>query len=305
MIGMCKGVIYRHWLVNECGEEKSYIGKHNSMEYEKKRWKKNGIGYKPHKGKPYTTFWSMIQKYGWNNFNHDIVEVIECETQEELNDVLNNREIYWIAYYDSYNNGFNGTKGGDGFNSEIAHKIATERWSNEENRRKQSENSKNAWTEERKQEWSQLVSGENNPMYGRKGEQNPFYGKHHTDESKKKNSDSQKRLYENGYTNPNKGKTMSDEQKDKISNTRKEKGIAKGENNPRARKVICLNTLEVFGCIVDGANWCMVSRMSVTRCCKGQANTGGKHPITGEKLRWMYYDEYLEMIADSKAEDVA
>lgn len=294
---MCRGVIYRHWLINEYGEEKSYVGKHNSIDYEKKRWGKNGVGYKPRKGKPYTTFWSMIQKYGWNNFNHDIIEIVECETQKELDDILNNREIYWIAYYDSYNNGFNGTKGGDGFDSETAHKIAIKRWDNEENRRKQSEISKKAWTEERKQEWSQLVSGKNNPMYGRVGEQNHFYGKHHTDESKKKNSDSQKRLYENGYVNPNKGKAMSEEQKEKISNLRKGKYC--GKDNPNAKAVICLNTLEVFGCIMDGANWCMVSRMGITRCCKGQTKTSGKHPITGEKLKWMYYKDYLKLQENS------
>lgn len=302
---MCKGVIYRHWHINEDGEEKSYIGKHNSMEYEKKRWKKNGVGYKPHKGKPYTTFWSMIQKYGWNNFNHDIIEIIECETQEELNNILNDKEVYWIAYYDSYNNGYNGTKGGDGFDSNTARKIAIKRWSNEESKHKQSESSKKAWTEERKQEWSQLVSGEKNPMFGRTGELNPFYGKHHTEESKKKNSDAQKRLYENGYVNPNAGKAMSEEQKEKISETRKEKGVAKGGNNPRARIIICLNTLQVFGCITDGADWCMISRMAITNCCKGKTKTAGKHPQTGERLKWMYYDEYLETIVDSKTEDVA
>ena len=46
-----------------------------------------------------------IKKYGKSNF---IVEVIE-----EINSAnLNDRERYWIKYYNSYNNGYNSTKGG-------------------------------------------------------------------------------------------------------------------------------------------------------------------------------------------------
>ena len=46
-----------------------------------------------------------IKKYGKSNF---IVEVIE-----EVESVyLNDRERYWIKYYNSYNNGYNSTKGG-------------------------------------------------------------------------------------------------------------------------------------------------------------------------------------------------
>lgn len=46
-----------------------------------------------------------IQKKGKDNFTFDIIE--ECEK-----DQLNNREKYWIEYYDSFNNGYNCTKGG-------------------------------------------------------------------------------------------------------------------------------------------------------------------------------------------------
>lgn len=57
-----------------------------------------------------------IQKYGENNFFVTVLE--ECE-----NHLLNEREIYWINYYDSYNGhkGYNATKGGQN----IAH---IEKW---------------------------------------------------------------------------------------------------------------------------------------------------------------------------------
>lgn len=46
-----------------------------------------------------------ILKYGKTNFSLEILEIVE---QSHL-DV---REQYWIDYYDSYNNGYNATKGG-------------------------------------------------------------------------------------------------------------------------------------------------------------------------------------------------
>lgn len=48
---------------------------------------------------------SAIQKYGIDNFTFEIVE--EC-TQQELNE----KEIYWIQYYNSYLKGYNETSGG-------------------------------------------------------------------------------------------------------------------------------------------------------------------------------------------------
>lgn len=47
-----------------------------------------------------------IRKYGIENFSFDIIE--ECKQS-----FLNEREIFWISYYDSYNNGYNETLGGD------------------------------------------------------------------------------------------------------------------------------------------------------------------------------------------------
>ncbi len=48
-----------------------------------------------------------FRKYGLDNFIFEVIE--ECD-----NDELNAREIYWIQYYDSCNNGYNQTIGGGG-----------------------------------------------------------------------------------------------------------------------------------------------------------------------------------------------
>ena len=46
-----------------------------------------------------------IKKYGKSNFTVEVIEEIDSTN-------LNDRERYWIRYYDSYNNGYNSTEGG-------------------------------------------------------------------------------------------------------------------------------------------------------------------------------------------------
>ena len=50
-------------------------------------------------------FHKAIQKYGVDNFIWEVIE--KCKKSE-----LDERESYWIEYYDSYNKGYNCTKGG-------------------------------------------------------------------------------------------------------------------------------------------------------------------------------------------------
>lgn len=46
-----------------------------------------------------------IRKYGKDNFTIELIEEVET-------DKLNEREVYWISFYDSYNKGYNCTLGG-------------------------------------------------------------------------------------------------------------------------------------------------------------------------------------------------
>jgi hypothetical protein len=61
-------------------------------------------------------------------------------------------------------------------------------------------------------------------------------------------------------------------------------------------KVICLNTNQVFDSIADAYKWLGYNKdgHSIQDQCNGKTLTAGKHPITKEKLKWMYYDEYLK-----------
>lgn len=55
-----------------------------------------------------TKLTNSVNKYKWENFEVGIVEQVD-----NIED-LNQRERYWIAEYDSYENGLNSTLGGDG-----------------------------------------------------------------------------------------------------------------------------------------------------------------------------------------------
>ena len=57
-----------------------------------------------------------IHKYGKNKFHIKLIE--ECPI-----DLLNEREVYWINFYDSYNNGYNLTKGGQNSNYFSLHRL--------------------------------------------------------------------------------------------------------------------------------------------------------------------------------------
>lgn len=82
---------------------KIYIGQSVNIE---KRWKNHIVASsnKCDKGYEYPLY-RAIRKYGIENFNFEVIE--EC-SREELND----REVYWINYYDSINKGYNQTQGG-------------------------------------------------------------------------------------------------------------------------------------------------------------------------------------------------
>lgn len=120
-----------------------------------KRWQ-NGNGYKQ-----CSRFWNAIQKYGWDNFEHEILfdELTKSDACDKEKDL--------IALYDSTNPncGYNITVGGEFCppNIEIGDDV--------------------------RKKISERYKGENNPNYGNHkiaGENNPFYGKHHSEEIKQK-----------------------------------------------------------------------------------------------------------------------
>lgn len=83
--------------------QKSYIGKAKNIE---KRWKDHT--YKSRwKRYPNKSLYKAFKKYGLENFNFKVIE--ECSEEK-----LNERERYWISYYNTKKEGYNETDGGDG-----------------------------------------------------------------------------------------------------------------------------------------------------------------------------------------------
>ena len=124
----------------------------------------------------------------------------------------------------------------------------------------------------------------------RRGEKNPNYGKHPSEERRKKQSETMKGRYcgENnpnygnhklaGKNHPNYGKPMSEEQKKKLSDAAQGKYI--GDNNPKARKVIRLSDLKIYGYIAEAAQDNGVNRNTMRKRCEQHTD-------------FMFYDEYL------------
>lgn len=125
------------------------------------RWKR-GRGYRQNEH-----FWNAIQKYGWDNISHEILET--GLTRQEASEA----EKRYIAFFDSTNRekGYNFTYGGE---TGIRHSEAS-RKKNADAHRDRHYNLGVPFTEERKRHLR-----ENHADY--RGEKNPNYGKKWTPE---------------------------------------------------------------------------------------------------------------------------
>ena len=119
-----------------------------------------------------------VKKYGIDNFDITILEY------DVPLDRLDEREQYWLDYYQSYDmdKGYNICKVA-GTTKGVTH---TEEWC-----KKHSDWLKEKWKDvDYRQSWVDRMSGENNYFYGKHfcGELNPMYGKHHSQQTKDKMS---------------------------------------------------------------------------------------------------------------------
>lgn len=95
------GYIYK---ITNLINQKAYIGKTtNSIE---KRWKEHQRESQRERAEN-RPLYRALNKYGVNNF---IIELVEEVDVKELSE----REIYWIGYYHTFQDGYNATLGGDG-----------------------------------------------------------------------------------------------------------------------------------------------------------------------------------------------
>lgn len=167
---MVNYILYEH--VNKINGKK-YIGITNDKTI---RWRNSGIAYNPY-GKYESKFWYAIQKYGWDNFEHNIL--LDNLTFEEACE----REKEEISKYDLKKDLYNLSPGGNGGVIYINHPKGMLGKSH---------------TDKYKEMLRLRMTGENNPFYNKSWEEygghpKGMLGKKHTDEKKKQISDTCKR----------------------------------------------------------------------------------------------------------------
>lgn len=235
-------IVYKHTAPNG----KAYIG--ITCKKPIHRYGKDGKNYI---GCP--LFWSAIQKYGWDNFEHEIL--FEGLTKSEAEQ----KEIELIQHYKSNNQryGYNLDNGGHacGMHSEktrekmsISH---TGKHHSEETKEKISiANKGKQRTDEMKSRYSKahkgkFLSEEHKKKIGLScsGDNNGMFGKHHTDKTKSKIS-----------------------------------LAVSGKNSGKAKKVICLETNKLFDTATEASKYYCVNRNTISQCCLGKIKTvKGKH----------------------------
>ena len=94
------GYIYK--IVNDIND-KMYIGQTSRSIQE--RWKEHLK--ESNSARSNHPIYRAMRKYGNEHFSIEEIEQVD-------NDLLNQREQYWIEEYNSYNSGYNATLGGDG-----------------------------------------------------------------------------------------------------------------------------------------------------------------------------------------------
>lgn len=225
-----------------------------------KRWG-NGKNYNAN-----VHFSNAIKKYGWENITHEILEQnLSKETACEL-------EKEYIKLFNSYNPeyGYNKTLGG-------------------ESGAKQTDYVKKLLSYKQKANWENFEYRQNILL--------KRFGRKHSEETKRKMSIAHK--LENltleqrekmskankGRKYPNRsGHPCTLETRMKISESKK--GIHCGGNGRKPRKVICIETQQVFESAKIAEEIVGINKTYIYNCCE-------KKQKTAKKLHWMFLDEYM------------
>lgn len=214
-----KGYIYKIELPNG----KIYIGQTINPK-RRKYYYKNLISFKQH-----IKLYNSCKKNGWIPF--DYFEVIDEIVTDSIKTMLNEKEKYWIKYYNSFNNGLNCNEGGNG---NIGHKHS------KETKRKLSESAKGR----KHSEETKKIIGEASK------------GRKHSEESKKLMSKIKK-------------ERMNNNTKLKISIGLKGNKNGVG-NKGRSKKIICLTNNKIYESIKDAANELGLHSDGIIKVCKGE-----------------------------------
>jgi group I intron endonuclease len=236
--------------------KKIYIGQTSQINDINKRWV-NGNGYKR---QPY--FYKAIQKYGWDNFEHIILETnLNKEEADE-------REKYWIGFYKSNNKmyGYNLTSGGS--SERVLNNNAIE----------------NLIKSHEQIQGKSVLCLETGVLYN--SEQGAARGTNNIKSSTGIGQCCNGKQHTAGGLHW----CFSDVELDyelrmqRIRNidSKKEEQIKK---NP-SKQVLCIETNTVYQSIREAERITGINRCCIRDCLNGKQSSAGKHPKTGMKLHW-------------------
>lgn len=238
--------VYKHTLSKETS------GKDNDMVYigitswkPEKRWQ-NGRGYYKQ-----SHFYNAIKKYGWDNFKHEIL--FEDLTKEEAEQ----KEIKLIAEYQSNNRnfGYNIANGGNcagTVSEETKQKISRANMGNQYGKG-------NVLSDEHKRKISEAMKGNQHT----KGRKMPEHVMQMLIRSRQ-NEEVRKKI-----SIANTGKRHSEETKRKLSESHKGLG---------AKRVVCVETCVIYSSIKEASEQLSLKGHHIGSCCNGDRKTcGGYH----------------------------
>lgn len=260
-------LVYKHTTPSK----KVYIGITSRTAHE--RWRE-GEGYKG------SYFYNAVKKYGWDNIQHEIL--FENLTQEEA--IAKENEL--ITKYDSINRdkGYNVVPGG-GLG------IKGYKFTDEQVKRL-SESHKGVWTE-KQQQAAMARRGKPSPCKGKKQSRESIEKmrrsliEHYKTNKVSEETREKLRKANGGENHWNYGRKYSDEMRFKLSKAHL------GQKPVTRKKVICLETKEVFDSERDATLAKGYKKDAIGAVCRGN-----KHTVDGN--HWMFLDDYK----NSSEEDI-
>ena len=220
-----------------------------------------------------------ITKYGIENFSKEIIE--ECNSKKELNE----REKYWISYYNAVNSNdfYNIASGGDGGNTLVGYtdkqlkihsKVLSHALKGVVNQGIDNPNAK------------QVICLNNMKIFDTTVEAGKYGGvcdvtiqsccKGITHTAGIDPTTCERLQWE--YYYPNKEYEL--------------KNSTKKNNHPNIKKVICYTTREIFDSAKEASKKYNISESGIRSCCNFKYSAYGTLS-DGTRLQWFYYDYYL------------
>lgn len=247
---------------------KKYIGQAADIE---SRWKfhKSRLRNGNHSNEHLQRAWD---KYGEHSFSFYVIEL--CDKSS-----LSEREIHYISSLGTYDNGYNMTLGGEGTRGffhtdeykEHMRELFTGRTFSDETLQKMSD-AKRGKPAPYKSEEAKIAA--------HKKTAEKLKGRKFTDEHRKKLSKAKKgkSTWNKGMkfppeVHPMYGKHLSESAKQKISAANKGRIRTEQERLSCAKKVLCVDTNELFPSITDAAKRYGVSIHAISNALRGKSNT--------------------------------